>query len=100
MMSKIKDWLIHRLGGHTTADVLNHPIQIVRQELPTSLFRVVRIAHDIDPRSVVDQYIKNELITQLMEASPCPIKITRTRSGDYTETCVAEIRVCVPEDYE
>lgn len=99
MMGKLKDWLIHRLGGYTKDEQLCRPIQFVRQEVPIQTLKaqvIVEQDHDgIDPEIM----LKRKIADAIMTAVPSPIAFEcepYTVNGYYVYA--ATLNVCMPTE--
>ena len=95
-MRKLREWLIHRLGGYTREEQLCRPIQFVRKEVPIRTLKaqvIVGQDHDgADPEIM----LKRKIADAIMTAVPSPIAFeceSYTVNGYYVYT--ATLNVCV-----
>ena len=98
-MRKIKDWIIHRLGGYTKDEQLCRPIQFVRREVPIRTLKaqvIVGQDHDgADPEIM----LKRKIADAIMTAVPSPIAFeceSYTANGYYVYT--ATLNLCMPTE--
>lgn len=98
-MRKLREWLIHRLGGYTKEEQFCRPIQFVRQEVPIQTLRaefIVNQDHDgADPEIV----LKRKIADAIMTADPSPIAF---KCESYTvngyHVYAATLNVCMPTE--
>ena len=102
MVSKIKDWIIHRLGGYTKEEQLCRPIQFVRQEVPIRTIKAQVIMgrdHDgADPEIM----LKRKIADAITSAVPSPITFQcESYTTSYGHNVYsATLKVCMPTEVD
>ena len=99
-MNKLRNWLIHRLGGYTKDEQFSRAVQIVRKELPIVTLKAERVIHhDWSMMDAMNRDLKRDIVTALMDADPSPIKITcKSHVCQGYSVYTAEVKVCMPRD--
>lgn len=98
-MRKLREWLIHRLGGYTKEEQFCRPIQFIRQEVPIQTLRaefIVNQDHDgADPEIVLKRKIVDAIVTAV--PSPITFKCESYTSHGYN-VYSATLKVCMPTE--